>query len=236
MLACAFLLFPLVSIGVAVVLLAQWPADPLSDDQRRVFQFVAAFGLILTLPSLVVGISSLVNLGQYWGAFSINSPSGQLAIIVVTELGPSLLGIILWLKIIKQTFSQDTTESISHEGDSLLSATDSIFEKADFKKAPDIIPIRQIEVDRELMSVCREIAEKGWDEQEWLLHDASDFFQAGDVCCGYDAKERDFTFSKYQSNGEELWFQLSLQQIHEILKGEMKSIPAAIAEEWQPKA
>ncbi len=49
-------------------------------------------------------------------------------------------------------------------------------------------------------------------------------FQTESYCGGFDADEREFTFSYYDTNSKEWWFQLSLETIEIILNGTLESI------------
>ena len=54
-------------------------------------------------------------------------------------------------------------------------------------------------------------------------------FQGRDFVGGFDAAERAFTFSYYDSDDKEWWFQLPLKVVHEIATGGNPEIWAGAA-------
>ncbi len=86
------------------------------------------------------------------------------------------------------------------------------------------------EVDEELKSICQEICSEGLNEVEWSLIESSDSFQSVKYRGGYDTTESAFCFSRYTSNGEEFWFQFTLEQAKNVLLGKVRHFEARPAE------
>lgn len=78
-------------------------------------------------------------------------------------------------------------------------------------------------VENELIEICKEIIRQNKTEEEWKLIESSDMFQTENYCGGYDATEEAFCFS-YYDNAQEYWFQLTLDEIKDILIGNKKEL------------
>lgn len=76
----------------------------------------------------------------------------------------------------------------------------------------------------ELFSICKEILIDSLELKNWRLIESCDQFQTKYYSGGFDATEDEFTFSYYDPNGDEYWFQLSLSDIDSIVKGKMTEI------------
>ncbi len=63
-------------------------------------------------------------------------------------------------------------------------------------------------------------------EPRWREFEADDLFQSPTYCGGYDITERAYTFSHYDSDGNEWWFQLSPSQISEVAAGHLLHVEA----------
>jgi hypothetical protein len=83
-----------------------------------------------------------------------------------------------------------------------------------------------IVVDPEFIAICRDILTSGRTLKEWALVESDDIFQSGRYEGGYDATEEAFCFSRYEPNGDELWFQLTLDEIKQVAEGVTTEIAA----------
>ena len=88
----------------------------------------------------------------------------------------------------------------------------------------------QIPIDHEFLTLCEHILKEGHSLEEWREIESDDMFQIPRYSGGFDATEDAFCFSYYNSDGGELWFQLTLSEIVEVVAGELKSIEARRAE------
>ena len=76
-----------------------------------------------------------------------------------------------------------------------------------------------VEAASELLTICREIVASERSLSAWSALESDDEFQSSNISGGFDATEGLFWFSLYQSNGEERWFSLSLEQAGSIAAG-----------------
>ncbi|KGL61860.1 hypothetical protein [Polaribacter sp. Hel1_85] len=74
-------------------------------------------------------------------------------------------------------------------------------------------------IDSELFSVFQEIKSLNLDLENWSLIEISDQFQTSNYCGGFDATENEFTFSYFDENKKEYWFQLPIIDIEKIVEG-----------------
>ena len=84
--------------------------------------------------------------------------------------------------------------------------------------------------DSEFITICQQILQENLDLKDWNLTESSDQFQTNKYCGGFDGTENEFTFSYYDENGNEFWFQLSLLDIKKVEKGIIKEIEIKKAE------
>lgn len=77
--------------------------------------------------------------------------------------------------------------------------------------------------DEQFRSICQQILSENRDLDEWSELESDDMFQQGSYVGGFDADEREFCFSVYRENGE-FWFQLSLEQIRQIVAGTVEVV------------
>jgi hypothetical protein len=82
-----------------------------------------------------------------------------------------------------------------------------------------------LSVDDELRALCLRIVEEGLDEDQWALSESDDMFQSEHFAGGYEALERAFCFSYYDASATEYWFQIPLQDVQRIARGEDMEIP-----------
>lgn len=74
----------------------------------------------------------------------------------------------------------------------------------------------------EFIEIAKDIISAGKSLSEWEKIESDDSFQNGNYTGGFDATEMEFCFSVIEE-GKEYWFQLSLDEIGKIGKGEIKS-------------
>jgi hypothetical protein len=77
----------------------------------------------------------------------------------------------------------------------------------------------KMEIDQEFISICQKILDEQKSKEEWAEIESDDMFQTGSFEGGYDATEEAFCFSYYNENQDEFWFQLTLDEITEIVNG-----------------
>ena len=88
----------------------------------------------------------------------------------------------------------------------------------------------RLKIHSEFLLICKQIQGENLDLGNWSLIESSDQFQTSDFCRGFDATENEFSFSYYDPNGIEYWFQFPLSDVDGILKGEIKEIDIRIAD------
>ena len=79
--------------------------------------------------------------------------------------------------------------------------------------------VMQLVPDAEFLTICRQVADQGWTDEDWADRESDDWFQTPNFCGGYDADERAFCFSYYDASGNEWWFQVSLPDARMISAG-----------------
>jgi hypothetical protein len=82
----------------------------------------------------------------------------------------------------------------------------------------------KLAVDDEFRQICKNIASENLDLSEWREIESDDMFQSNKYCGGFDATEDAFCFSYYQSENQELWFQITIDEVQKILSGEITEI------------
>ena len=83
-----------------------------------------------------------------------------------------------------------------------------------------------VPISDEFISLCREIVKENKNLEEWAEIESGDMFQSASFCGGFDADEKEFTFSYYDTKRNEWWFQLPIEKIAKILAGEVVKITA----------
>ena len=71
----------------------------------------------------------------------------------------------------------------------------------------------------EFLEICHKISQENLDLNEWNLIESSDQFQTNKYCGGFDGTENEFTFSYFDDNNIEFWFQLPLSDIKKVETG-----------------
>lgn len=82
----------------------------------------------------------------------------------------------------------------------------------------------EIAVTDEFLKICSEILSEEKTAEEWKEVESDDMFQTQSFSGGYDATESAFCFSYFDEKNEEFWFQLTFDEISEILKKQKRSI------------
>ncbi len=78
----------------------------------------------------------------------------------------------------------------------------------------------KLAISDELLDLLRNIVRQGLQLHEWASIESCDMFQSPNFVGGFDATEMEFCFSYFDPNGCEFWFQLPLDRIHALVKGE----------------
>jgi len=85
-------------------------------------------------------------------------------------------------------------------------------------------------LEKEFLEICKIILDKNKNLQEWSKIESSGMFQVDPYNGGFDTAEQEFTFSYYDKNNQEFWFQVSLDKIQKIFNAEILEIPIRPAE------
>jgi hypothetical protein len=85
-----------------------------------------------------------------------------------------------------------------------------------------------LNIDDELIGICQKIVDESKSEEDWSEVESCDMFQTPHYEGGFDADEMGFCFSIYIGN-DEYWFQLSLDQVHDIVERKLQKIEASLA-------
>ena len=78
----------------------------------------------------------------------------------------------------------------------------------------------KIKIDKDLLLIFERIKQKNISVKQWSQIESSDMFQTKYFNGGFDATEEAFCFSYYDINDTEYWFQITLDEIYEVLKRE----------------
>ncbi len=73
-------------------------------------------------------------------------------------------------------------------------------------------------IEPEFISICKLILQENLSLMEWSNNESSDQFQTERYCGGFDGTENEFTFSYFDEDENEFWFQLSLLDIENVEK------------------
>ena len=91
--------------------------------------------------------------------------------------------------------------------------------------------MKKIKIEPEFLTILKEIKSENKTIYEWREIESSDMFQSNNYCGGFDATEDKFTFSYYDNRNREFWFEVSLDDIGMILKGEVNQIQTRIPDQ-----
>ena len=84
-------------------------------------------------------------------------------------------------------------------------------------------------IDDEFLTICKDILSHQRPVEEWAEIESDDMFQTEHYEGGFDATEMEFCFGVYVAD-REYWFQLSLEEIGEIVDGTRTTINVREAE------
>ena len=84
--------------------------------------------------------------------------------------------------------------------------------------------LQPVPVDEDLRQICRSIIALEKALEEWSLIESDDIFQRGAYRGGFDADEGEFTFSYYDQDQVELWFQIDMADVEAIASGSKASL------------
>lgn len=85
-------------------------------------------------------------------------------------------------------------------------------------------------ISEDLRAICREIVAKGKCENEWSEIESTDMFQSPSVHGGFEALELAFCFSLYSEDGQEYWFNLTLDQVEAVVLGDLHEVEVRLPE------
>ncbi|GAA3647291.1 hypothetical protein [Flavivirga jejuensis] len=81
--------------------------------------------------------------------------------------------------------------------------------------------MRNHKLEKEFKLIAESILNENKSLDEWSEIESDDMFQEGKYVGGFEAIEKEFCFSLYEDDGEEYWFQLSIDEIEKFLKGKL---------------
>lgn len=88
----------------------------------------------------------------------------------------------------------------------------------------------KISLSEELVEILEEIKAEKKTLKEWCEIESSDMYQTKHFNGGFDADEEEFTFSYYNDDGKEYWFQIPLTEIDTALANPDYVFTAIIAD------
>lgn len=77
--------------------------------------------------------------------------------------------------------------------------------------------------------ICEQIVSEGLQESQWAAIESDDMFRVGNYEGGFDADEVAFCFSVHSADGE-WWFQLTLEEIVDVVERRRETFEARPAE------
>jgi hypothetical protein len=89
----------------------------------------------------------------------------------------------------------------------------------------------KITVDDELVALCTAIQREDRTPSEWAAIESDDSLQSAHYEGGFDSIEMAFTFSFFDADDRELWFQLTLDEVYAIAQRRRQVIDARPARE-----
>ena len=85
------------------------------------------------------------------------------------------------------------------------------------------------QVEELFIQICKEILSENKTLEEWKEIESDDMFQNSKYVGGFDAIEMEFCFGMYE-NKSEYWFQVSLEDVVNIVNGKKSTIDVRPAE------
>ncbi|MBK8566904.1 MAG: hypothetical protein IPN76_27155 [Saprospiraceae bacterium] len=89
--------------------------------------------------------------------------------------------------------------------------------------------MKKLNIDKELRQILTEIKKENKSLEDWREIESCDMFQSNHFCGGFDSTEDAFTFS-YFDGPNEFWFQVTLEEVEQILNGQKFEIEIRNAE------
>lgn len=81
-----------------------------------------------------------------------------------------------------------------------------------------------IQIDSEFYEICEAIANKKLTAKQWAEIESSEMFQTLHYSGGFEEIENAFCFSYFDPSGKEYWFQVTLEEIQNIIENKKESI------------
>ncbi len=82
----------------------------------------------------------------------------------------------------------------------------------------------KITINDDFRSICKQIQDENRTLEQWAEHESDDMFQAGGFKGGFNPLESEFCFSYHDTEGNEHWVQIPLDDVPKILSGELNEI------------
>jgi hypothetical protein len=88
----------------------------------------------------------------------------------------------------------------------------------------------KIRIDEDMKSIAKSIHEMNLSSEQWAARESDDEFQHGKYCGGYDKDEEAFCFSWWDADGDEFWFQFTLDEARMMIEGTLGELQGMCAE------
>ena len=82
----------------------------------------------------------------------------------------------------------------------------------------------ELQINEEFMEICQQILTENKSASEWSEIESGDMFQTNLYCGGFESLDQAFWFSYYDESQNEFWFQLTLDEIAEIITGKKRCV------------
>lgn len=86
------------------------------------------------------------------------------------------------------------------------------------------------EIDEAFVRICKQILAEDNTVEEWYEIQSDDMFQDEKYCGGFESMEDEFTFSLYDENGDEYWFEVTLEEVKDIVGGKLNTVEIRLAD------
>ena len=84
-------------------------------------------------------------------------------------------------------------------------------------------------IDEAFVDICKQIVMENNSLEEWNEIRSDDMFQDEKYCGGFESIEDEFTFSVFEHDGTEYWFEITLEDIKAVVEGKLKTIEVRFA-------
>jgi hypothetical protein len=88
----------------------------------------------------------------------------------------------------------------------------------------------EIRVTEDFITLCEKILAAGKTAEEWAEVESDDMFQSTSFSGGFDADEMAFCFSYYDTQHDEFWFQLTMQEVADVVARRRHTIAVRAAD------